>query len=157
ITFSSCPQLVEIKGDDIAAKVRYCSSFNEVANTDLEAVFDLILETALANRLPQSELPAKLYIISDMEFDYCIAGGNSLPMFDAMRQKYAANGYSLPQVVFWNVNACQSNLPVKKSETGAALVSGASASVFDLVAGGKLSPLQIMLDVINSERYARVA
>lgn len=157
ITFSSRPRLVEIKGEDIAAKVRYCSSFNEIANTDLEAVFDLILETALANRLPQSELPAKLYIISDMEFDYCIAGGNSLPMFEAMRQKYAANGYILPQVVFWNVNACQSNLPVKKSETGAALVSGASASVFDLVTGGKLSPLQIMLDVINSERYARVA
>lgn len=52
-------------------RIRYLRSFNICENTNIEAVFDLILETAVKNQLPQSELPSKLYIISDMEFDAC--------------------------------------------------------------------------------------
>jgi len=42
------------------------------------------------------------------------------------------------------------------SQTGAALVSGASPAVFDIVTGGDLSPLRIMEEAILSERYAPV-
>lgn len=105
ITFSMYPQLVEIKGRDIVAKARYCESFDEAANTDLEAVFRLILNTAVKNNLPQSELPSKLFIISDMEFDSCIEGGNHQPLYDEMRSMHANAGYQLPQIVFWNVNS----------------------------------------------------
>ena len=69
IEFSAHPQLIEIKGKTFADRLHYIASFNEVANTNLEAVFDLILEAAVQNHVPQSELPKKLYIISDMEFD----------------------------------------------------------------------------------------
>ncbi|MBF1021984.1 MAG: DUF2828 family protein, partial [Lachnospiraceae bacterium] len=70
ITFSENPRLVEVKGRDIVEKLRYCMSFDECANTDLQRTFDLILKTAIQNRAKQEELPEKLYIISDMEFDY---------------------------------------------------------------------------------------
>ncbi|MDE6093049.1 MAG: DUF2828 family protein, partial [Ruminococcus sp.] len=112
ITFSKSPQLVEIKGKDIFEKVNYCHRFNEVANTNLEAVFNLILRTAVKNKLPQEEMPSKLYIISDMEVDYCIEGGNSTPLFNAMKKKYGNYGYKLPDVIFWNVASRQSNMPV---------------------------------------------
>ena len=74
ITFSEHPQLVEIQGETILEKVLHCHKYNEVANTNLQKVFELILQTALAHRLPQSELPSTLYIISDMEFDCCVMG-----------------------------------------------------------------------------------
>ena len=157
ITFSQHPQLVEIQGSDITEKVNYCSRFNEVANTDLEAVFDLILKTAVKNHVPQNEMPSRLYIISDMEFDYCIEGGNSLTLFEAMKRKYARFGYALPDIIFWNVNSGQQNVPVRFSDTGAALVSGASPSVFDMVKGGEISPEIIMNSIICSERYADVS
>ncbi len=156
ITFSEKPRLVEIKGDNIVDKARYCNTFNEVANTNLEAVFDLILRTAVKNNLDAEEIPAKLYIISDMEFDYCVEGGNNLPIFEAMMKKYARYGYDLPDVVFWNVNSRQSNMPVKMSQTGAALVSGYSPAVFDMVICGEISPEIIMEKAISSERYAKV-
>jgi hypothetical protein len=156
ITFSMHPQLIEIKGDDIVAKTQYCKTFNECANTDLEAVFRLILDTAVKNRVPQSELPSKLFIISDMEFDFCIEGGNSQPLYDTMRQMYADAGYTLPQVVFWNVNSFQSNLPVTIGTAGTALVSGFSPSLFDLVMSGELAPELIMDRAIFCERYAKV-
>lgn len=154
ITFSESPRLIEIKGRDIYEKVRYCHTFSEIANTDLEAVFNLILTTAVKNKVPQKELPSKIYIISDMEFDYCIEGGNSTPLFNAMKTKYENYGYKLPDVIFWNVESRQSNMPVNISDTGATLVSGFSPVVFDMAISGELSPETIMEQVLSSERYA---
>ncbi len=68
ITFSGRPRLVEVKGRDLYEQVRYCGSFNECANTNVQAVFELILRTAARNRLKQADLPATLYFVSDMEF-----------------------------------------------------------------------------------------
>ena len=157
ITFSEHPQLVEIKGRDITERVQYCQRFDEVANTDLEAVFRLILNTAVRNRVPQSELPVKLFIISDMEFDGCVEGGNSQPLYDTMRSLYANAGYQLPQVVFWNVNSVQKNIPVRFGTSGTALVSGFSPSLFDSVMGGELEPQLIMDRAILCERYAVIS
>lgn len=153
ITFSRHPQLIEVKGEDIFSKVQYCRSFDEIANTDLEAVFRLLLDTAVNNGLSQNDLPARLYIISDMEFDGCVMGGNSMTMFQTMRELYEKHGYSLPQVVFWNVNSRQSNIPVTRSETGAALVSGFSPALFDMIRSEDISAEKIMNDIIYSKRY----
>ena len=157
ITFSQNPQMVKIKGKDIAEKVHYCASFCEAANTNLEAVFNLILRTARLNFVPAQHMPAKLYIISDMEFDFCVAGGNRQPLFDAMRAKFAKFGYRLPEIVFWNVASRNQNIPVTRSQTGAALVSGASPAVFDMVIGGEASPEIVMNRILASERYAKIS
>ncbi|MBR3447547.1 MAG: DUF2828 family protein [Oscillospiraceae bacterium] len=157
ITFSHRPQLVRIKGRDIAEKVQFCAGYTEAANTNLEAVFDLILRTALRNRVPQQDMPAKLYIISDMEFDSCVTGGNQQTLFTAMRNNYAAHGYRLPEIVFWNVASRHQNIPVSRSQTGAALVSGASPAVFDMVMGGEIAPEIVMERIIGSERYAKIS
>lgn len=156
ITFSETPQLVEIKGRDIVEKTRYCSTFDEVANTNLEAVFTLILKTAIENSVPQSELPAKLYIISDMQFDSCIIGGNNDALFRSMKKLYSQHGYKLPEVIFWNVNSDCNAMPVIRSETGAALVSGYSPAIFDMVIDGECSPETVMSRILLSERYAQI-
>ena len=156
ITFSHKPRLVKIEGKDIVDKVEYCSTFNEVANTDLEAVFTLILRTAVNNKVKQADMPSKLYIISDMQFDSCIIGGNSEPMFREMRKLYRKHGYELPEVIFWNVNSRCDAVPVTRSETGAALVSGYSPAVFDMVMGGECSPEAVMNKILSSERYSAV-
>lgn len=156
ITFSNTPRMVEIKGKDITEKARYCASFNEVANTDLEAVFLLILKTALKHKVKKGDMPSKLYIISDMQFDYCIVGGNNEPMFREMGKLFRAHGYELPEVVFWNVNSRCNAMPVSRSETGAALVSGYTPAIFDMVMGGEMSPETVMNKILTSERYRPV-
>ncbi|WP_303833995.1 DUF2828 family protein [Ruminococcus flavefaciens] len=156
ITFSEKPRLVEIKGKDIVEKVRYCDTFNEVANTNLEAVFMLILCTAVKNKVSAADMPSKLYIISDMQFDYCVVGGNDDVLFKAMRKLYNQYGYDLPEIVFWNVNARCDAMPVTRSETGAALVSGYTPSVFDMVMGGEISPEAVMDKILASKRYAPI-
>lgn len=159
ITFSHTPRLIEIKGANIAEKARFCNSFNEVSNTNIEAVFELILSAAVNNRVKQSELPEKIYIISDMEFDYCVEGGNNFTVFEAMKRKFARHGYKLPDIIFWNVNSRSNtgNVPVKMSQTGAALVSGCTPAIFDMAMSGEIFPEIIMENVVNSERYAAVS
>lgn len=153
ITFSMTPQLVEIRGRDIVEKVRYCRSFDECANTNLQAVFELILRTAVENRLPQKELPAALYIISDMEFDSC-ARDASKSNFENARALYRQYGYTLPRVVFWNVQSRSQQQPVRMNEQGVALVSGCTARIFSQVMSGEMDPYTNMKNVIGGERYA---
>ena len=153
ITFSMRPQLVEVRGRDIVEKVRYCESFNECANTNLQAVFELILKAAVENRLPQREMPTTLYIVSDMEFDAC-AKDASLSNFERAKLLYRQFGYRLPRVVFWNVQSRNLQQPVRMNEQGVALVSGCTARIFSQVMSGTVDPYANMMYVIGSERYA---
>ena len=155
IEFSVRPQLIEIKGETFADRLRYVASFNEVANTNLEAVFDMILNAAVKNNVPSSELPAKLIIISDMEFDCCVDDASAVNFKNAQK-KYEACGYKLPQIIFWNV-ASRNRQPVTQNEQGVALISGVTPRIFSMVAGGILSPYTFMMEVLGSERYAKIA
>lgn len=155
ITFSENPRLVEIKGKDIYEKVRYCHQFNEVANTNIQRVFELILKTSVKNRVPQKEMPARIYIISDMEFDCCVAD-RSVTNFEYARKLFGEHGYQLPEVVFWNVASRNRQQPVKLNDKGVALVSGCSPRIFSMLKAGILSPYAYMMDVLGSERYAAI-
>ena len=155
ITFSENPRLVEIKGNDIVDKVRYCMGYNEVANTNIGKVFELILNTAKKNSIPQNEMPSKLYIISDMEFD-CCAEDSELTNFEYAKKLYESEGYNLPEIVFWNVDSRNTQQPVTKNEQGVALVSGCTPRLFSMVASGELNPYAFMLEVARSERYAKI-
>lgn len=155
ITFSRSPRLIEIKGKDIFEKVKYCQSFNEVANTNIKAVFDLILSTAVKYRLPQKKLPSILYIISDMEFDSC-AENADITNFENAKKVFASRGYRLPTVVFWNVQSRNEQQPVTMNEQGVVLVSGASPRIFSMISSGNLSPMAFMTETLGKDRYAKI-
>lgn len=156
ITFSMHPQLVEIKGEDIADKVQYCESFNECANTDVQKVFELILSAAVSKNAPQSEMPETIYIISDMEFDWC-AKDAKVTNFENAKKLYSEAGYKLPQVVFWNVESRHRQQPVTMNEQGVILISGCSPRIFSMVAVGEFSPYDFMMSVIGGPRYENIA
>lgn len=156
ITFSANPRLIEIKGRDIVDKVRYCMSFNECSNTNIEKTFTLLLRTAILNKLKQSDMPEKLYIISDMEFD-CCAGDAKATNFENAKREFEKWGYKLPQVIFWNVNSRNLQQPVRMNDQGVALVSGCSPQVFSMLKEGNLEPYKFMMSVLSSARYERIA
>ena len=153
ITFSQNPRLVGIKGTTIVERVHYCKSFNEVANTNLEAVFHLLLRAAVKNRVPQEELPSVLYIITDMEFDACTVDAD-VTNFERAKELFAEVGYALPRIVFWNVQSRSRQQPVTMNEQGVMLVSGCSPSIFSMVVDGRITPYEYMKQVLCGERYA---
>ncbi|MCR4687956.1 MAG: DUF2828 family protein [Saccharofermentans sp.] len=156
ITFSNSPRLVEIKGKDIYEKIKYCMSFNECSNTNLEKTFGLILDTAVKYHLKQKDMPSRLIVISDMEFDSC-ADGAGLTNFENARAMFEAGGYKLPSLVFWNVASRNNQQPVRANDKGVILVSGTSPQVFAMLRDNELDPYTFMMSVLSSERYMRIA
>ena len=155
IEFSERPQLIRLKGETFVDKLRYILTFDEIADTNLEAVFQLILCVAVKNKLPQKELPGKLVIISDMEFNVCVTNASETN-FENARRRYEAYGYKLPEIVFWNVGSRNRQQPVTMNEQGVALVSGVTPRLFSMIAGNELSPYKLMMETLGSERCASI-
>ena len=178
LTFSSRPHLQEIVGETIVDKVANMERAGWEMNTNIEAVFNLILDTAIRNNLKQEDLPSKLYIISDMQFDTCIHVDErhkfSGTFMDAMESKFAEHGYILPAIVYWNVRASNCGMFQKKfGDHNCCMVSGYSPSLFKSVIEGTdyieeqkedgtkitkqvIDPMTVIERTLNNERYDRV-
>lgn len=156
INFSTSPSFQKFVGSNIWEKYRNMDKINWAGSTDLQAAFDLILSTALHNKVPQKDMPSVLYIVSDMEFNSaCVR--NDKTNFEVMKRKFTRAGYNLPRVVWWNVNARNENVPIRADENGTALVSGASPSILkSLLSAKDFNPMSIIYETVNTHRYERV-
>ena len=155
ITFESTPHLAEIKGKTLRDKLRCIGSLDWGGSTNLEGVFDLILRTAVNAHAKQEEMPAVLYIFSDMEFNQAVRDPNRT-VYDVCRRRFQAHGYRMPAVVFHNVNSWQMQTPVTAHTKGTALQSGASTHALKEKFDGNITPMDHMLRVLNGERYSMI-
>lgn len=162
ITFSEKPTLQQVRGNNIVEKVINLSHADWGGTTNLESTFRLILGTAKKNNTPQSEMPERLYIVSDMQFDAAMGQGRwesgaDLSFIQQMKKDYNEAGYELPFLVFWNVNATNQNVPMTIDERGFLNVSGSSPSIFKhLLSENIIGPMDLVYEVVNSERYKRI-
>ena len=169
ITFSSRPQYVGFAdGLSLHSRLEIMENYNDCSNTDIEKVFDLILDTAITWGLEQSEIPANILIVSDQEFDNATYRGgygydnrfNHGPadqtLFNSIRKRWESAGYKLPRLVFWNVCSRTGTIPVKENDMGVALVSGFSPNIADMVMSGELDPYKCLVNKLMSERYQPV-
>lgn len=161
ITFSRNPKLVDIsRGKTLNEKYKIVRSHQEIANTNIEKVFDLILQTAIKYSMKQDEIPRNILILSDMEFDICARNNRNdrldVKLFSVIASKYAENGYKLPRLVFWNIHSRTGTIPVKENKLGVALVSGFSPAIMKMVLSNKTDPFECLLEQLNSERYQAV-
>lgn len=157
ITFSAVPELVDLNNCSNLFEKKYEMSHHyDMTNTDIKAVFDLILNTALTHNLSQKDLPDMILIISDMEFDNALMNKPDKKLFCFIKDKFYQHGYEMPRLVFWNVNSHTNTIPVKENELGVTLVSGFSPNILKMVMSNKLDPWENLLEVLNSDRYVAV-
>lgn len=152
ITFESNPHLVEIHGENLRDKLKYLATVPVGGSTNLEAVFELILKTAVESDASQDEMPSVVYIISDMEFNMAMRNADKT-IYDNAKEHFESFGYQMPAVVFHNVNSWQMQAPVTAHTKGTALTSGAGTASFKHEFDGNITPMSHMLKVLNSERY----
>jgi hypothetical protein len=169
ITFSGNPQLVRFDGVDLCDKFKRAIRADWGMNTNIEAVFNMLLKVALENKCAQDEIPQTLYIFSDMEFDGALTTGpvtsdrwgssahklygetaiNTLLENIAVQWKYY--GYELPRIIFWNLNARHDNIPALGGRFS--YVSGFSMNMIEQVLSGK-DGYDLMMEKLDTERYA---
>ena len=161
ITFSAEPQLQAIHGKTLREKISSVEQSDWNMNTDVQAVFDLLLNTAVQNNTPVKEMPSTIYIISDMEFDSATSRSiwdrnpKEETNFEAIDKNYREAGYERPNLVFWNVDARNKQVPALADDRNVTLVSGYSPSAFALAVENK-TPEQLVKEVIESERYRAI-
>ena len=158
ISFASRPQLIKTEGVDFVDKVQRIYKTNLVDDTNIEATFDLMLNTAIQNRCSQDDLPQNVIIISDMEFNSATGwrsnfnSNNAETLLEGIAKKWAAHGYEMPHLIFWNVDARQNNIPMIGNGR-ISYVSGMSPTIFETIMSGKTG-YDLMMEKLNSDRYA---
>lgn len=160
ISFASRPQLIKTDGIDFVDKVNRIYRTNLIDNTNLTAVFDLLLNTARNRKVKEEDIPKTIVVISDMEIDNATyewntrnqwTKNNTATEMEKIRKKWANYGLKLPKLVYWNVSA--RNNTILDSGEYVSFVSGCSPVIFKQVLTGKTG-WQLCLETICSERYS---
>ena len=167
ITFSGHPELVKFEGVDIVDKFKRCKRADWGMNTNIQAVFDMLLNTAMKKGVKPKDMPTRIYIFSDMEFDGCVSFTDHRPYWsyetvsvndinshlENIKSAWARHGYKMPQVIFWNLDARKNHIPAIGE--GFSYVSGFSPSMIDCILSGK-DGYDLMLEKLMSSRYTAV-
>lgn len=157
ITFSARPEYVDLSAcRTLRDKLNLAFAHNDCSNTNIEKSFELILKTAVKNKLSQSDLPKTVLVISDMEFDQARGSSNPKTLFQKIQYRYSLHGYQMPKLVFWNCNSRTNVIPVRENANGVTLVSGFSVNVCKMVLSKQLDPYVCLLEQLNTERYERI-
>jgi hypothetical protein len=156
ITFSESPSFVTLTGKTLKDKIKCVPSI--VANTNLQAVFELVLDTAVKYSVPQADMPKSIIIISDMEIDSA-ENSRGKTFNKAMKEKFARAGYELPNMVYWQVDSRNRNVfHAEMDEHGVQLASGQSPSVFKAILKGVgLTPYDMMVETLSDPKYDCIA
>ena len=161
VSFSSRPQLIAVEGTDFCDKVARIWQTNLCENTNIEATFDMLLNTAIQNHCTQDDLPQSILILSDMEFDqgtgHCYGYGrqswNPQTLMESIRDKWARHGYRMPKIIYWNLQARQNTIPEDIGVGDISYVSGMSPSIFNTILSGKTG-YELMKEKLDSPRYS---
>lgn len=176
ITFSRNARFVDMTewDDTLLEKLKMINKYDDCDNTNVEAVFDLVLNTAKMNDCKQSDLPDAILVVSDMQFDcmnndrywggyygYTEENGLSdrtLAGFETIKKKYEDAGLRVPRLIFWNVCSRDTRtIPLVENALGLSLVSGYSASIISMVLSGEIDPWKQLKKELDSDRYKPVA
>ncbi|TGJ78604.1 hypothetical protein E0Z10_g10162 [Xylaria hypoxylon] len=151
ITFSAAPEVETIDlSKSLHDKVSQLRQSNWGMNTDFVAVFEtLILPMAVRNKLSQEQMVKRVFVFSDMQFDQAESlrdptNSSFSSSFERIRSQYAAAGYEMPELIFWNLAGGRASYgqgaggdptapkPVTAEEAGTTIVSGYSQSMLKL-------------------------
>lgn len=161
ITFSHSPRYMDLTGcDSLESKLKHIQRYSEISDTNIEATFDLLLNTAIQGRLTQNELPKRVLILSDMGFNDASEYTPNETLFQTINKKWNKAGYEMPTLIFWNIlgesrwGYGSKAIPVSYNEDfPCILVSGYNTASLNMALKGQESPLEGILSVINTERY----
>lgn len=151
ITFSEKPKLQTLKGN-LTQRIQQLESADWGMSTNLAAVFMLILNKAVENKLSNDDLPTMIVIISDMEFNMASKHETN---FEFIEKAFAKYEYKRPSLIFWNVNGRENNVPVNKNDKNVALVSGCSpVTIKSILSAREITPVEVMMTTLNDKRYS---
>lgn len=156
MTFHSSPKFISLDSDDIVDNVNTLKNSPWGGNTDFQAVFNLILKTGRANNLKDKDMPKTIYILSDMQFDQAMPGNYSTN-YETVKKNYSRFEYTVPKIVFWNLNGSSKDFPATVDDNGTCMISGFSTSILkSILKFGIMDSFETLRNTIDDERYLKI-
>lgn len=155
ITFNDIPAFQVVPDGSTFDRFRTIRSMSWGGSTNLEKTFQLILDRARECKLTQEDMPKRLFIVSDMQFNQISnSWGGTQTNWERINDMYRSSGYTRPQIVFWNVNGESTDFPVTSGEQGTALISGFSPAILKAVLRGEnYTPMNVLRTTLDDSRY----
>jgi len=158
LTFHETPSFAVIHGNSLKERFERIKDMQWGGSTDLQATFHLIFNAAKQHNLKPEEMPKKLFIFSDMQFNSAVGlHGREVTNMDAIDEMYALAGYTRPHIIFWNLNGSYDDFPADTGYKNVSLVSGFSTAMLScLLKGEDLTPVSTLRECLDGERYKKV-
>lgn len=180
MTFAQTPRIIKLSSPSFSNNVQQVRKHMGY-NTNIELAFAELLRIATQSNVPKNDMPEKILILSDMQFDSAVIH-EGMGFMDMVEKQYREAGYDLPKIVFWNLcNRDVGTIHGGADDDRIILVGGFSPSVMnfalndkkleeveftdaidgELVTKKKMvkvdkTPEEIVQDVVTSDRYASI-
>jgi len=151
LTFSENPKLGQVPTGTLSEIYTKMLRDDWGMNTDFNKAYNLILDLAVKFDVKDEDMPTMLLVLSDMQFDESHSsswgGGSTVekPHLEQIRMLFEASGYTMPKLVFWNLDGCHAGSPATPSDPGVGMVSGFSPVIMRSVLSAEdFTPISIM-------------
>ena len=84
-----------------------------------------------------------------MEFDMAMDGSTDQALFDMITERYKTHGYTMPRLIFWNVNSRTGTIPITRNSNGLILVSGFSKTIVEMILTEELDPYKALTKILD--------
>lgn len=156
MVFSTDPNFVDIPEKATLKEAVSCvmNAKWTYGSTDIDKAFKKVLRVAVDNDVAQEDMPKRIVIISDMQFNSSYEPGvKEMPHIKAWKAKFEEHGYKLPDLVYWNVSSYD-NAPATQYEQDVALVSGFTPNTIKAVIESEdFTPDAVMRRALSKPEY----
>ena len=157
MTFTDEPHFIQLReGATLKENVGQVMNTDVGYDTNLEKAFSYILKHAIRGNVKPEDMPEALVVISDMEINRMEKDYGQYSFIDAMRKRFEEEGYELPKIVLWNVEA--RNDTFLHPHEDVIYVSGQSPSTFRSFLGALKGETawDVMVKTLNDPMYDSV-
>ena len=151
ITFSENPELVSLIPDDLYKEYTekgidpsLYTCFKSLVdvdfgyNTNFVKCSDMIIKYGKDNNIDDEDMPKKLFIFTDMQFDEATNENDKEKrgietLYKTIVKMFKAADYTAPKFIFWNLNSShKESFPVNCKTEGTAMISGFSEQLLKI-------------------------
>lgn len=151
ITFHNNPTIHTLTGETTNEKLQSLMQAPCGRNTNFIKVFDMLLRYAETNKVSEENRLEKVIVFTDMQFNSAQHNIEQYQTaYEEIKAKYESKGFTLPQIVYWNLRSTTVSLPVTKDTPGVALMNGFSSEMLKVfMESGEITPYNIMMKAIS--------
>jgi|TARA_Y100000389_G_C17469870_1_gene529369 hypothetical protein len=155
ISFSETPEEFLVKGNTLKEQIECIKNINWGYSTNFESIADIIIN----NSYTQDDIPDKIVVLSDMQFNEAIKikdndsdNDNNELLHSTFISKFINNNYNPPNIIYWNLNSDNTkSFPVDFKTNGTAIISGFSEQLLKIFLEYEVLNPEIILDKILEE------